>query len=105
MKRMLIVDDDPNMLMFLEHMLEGAGFSTTTTWSREEALRLSVQQSFDSMLIAESLGGADSTLFREQLGLLQPDAALRLIPVGKNRPGELFDLPEAVGMQVGKRCE
>ena len=94
MARILIVDDDPDLLMLLEYTLEGAGFSTTTAWSRQEALRLSVQQSFDLMLIGERLGGIDSALFEEELRLLQPESALRLVHVRRGRSGKRFDLPE-----------
>ena len=97
MERILIVDGDQDLLMLLEYTFEAAGFSTATAWSREEALRMSVQQSFDLILIGEHLGCIDSAMFEVELRLLQPESVLRLIHVRGCRSGKRFDSPEAEG--------
>src|ERR1700746_1391037 len=39
--RILIVDDDEDVLIALERLLEGEGYTTATAWSGKEALVLS----------------------------------------------------------------
>jgi len=65
--RILIVDDDENVLISLEWMLEGAGFSTATAWSGREAAELLRQSQFDLLLVDAHLFDLQSTdLFQDQ---------------------------------------
>jgi CheY-like chemotaxis protein len=52
-KRILILDHDEQVLMDLESLLESAGFETTTTWDRQEALRLLNSRDFDLLLLGD----------------------------------------------------
>ena len=54
-KRVLIVDDDEQVLMKLESRLEAEGYSTTTAWSGQEALRLLRTGAFDLVLLDDFL--------------------------------------------------
>jgi CheY-like chemotaxis protein len=53
--KILIVDDDQDVLIELEHVLEDEGYSTTTAWSAQEALALSEKSHFDLLLVDEDL--------------------------------------------------
>lgn len=64
--RILIVDDDEQVLIALERILEGEGYCTTTAWSGQEALSLLGKSEFDLLLIDEHLPGLESgNLFRD----------------------------------------
>jgi CheY-like chemotaxis protein len=52
-KSILILDHDEQVLMDLESVLESAGFETTTTWDRQEALRLLNSRDFDLLLLGD----------------------------------------------------
>ena len=69
--KILIVDDDEHVLIELERLLESEGYSTTTAWSRSEALAYSDRFHFDLLLIDEHV--ADKALLAE-LKRRQPDA-------------------------------
>jgi CheY-like chemotaxis protein len=86
-KTILIVDDDEQVLISLEHFLEDQGYHTTTAWGGEEALRLLQSRSFDFVLLDHDLPG----LRREELIrhtahathwiLLQPNTRFRPVAV------------------------
>ena len=52
-KRILILDHDEQVLIELESALESAGFETTTTWDRQEAVRLLDSRDFDLLLLGD----------------------------------------------------
>ena len=72
--KILIVDDDEDVLIELEHLLEGEGYSTMTAWSGQEALRLSENSRFDLLLVDEHLGDIDVGALWEGLARQQPQA-------------------------------
>jgi DNA-binding response OmpR family regulator len=94
MKRILIVDDNEDVLIGLERTLEDAGFVTTTAWSREEALRLSDKGPFDLLLIDEHLSDLYSPMLERVLRVAQPKAVLLLMRTQKAPPGKRSDLPD-----------
>lgn len=49
----LIVDCDEDVLVALQHMLEGAGIDTTITWDHTEARTLLGNQPFDILLVGD----------------------------------------------------
>ncbi len=51
--RVLVLNNDPEMLIALEHILEGEGFDTTTTWDAREAFALLNSRHFDVLLVGE----------------------------------------------------
>lgn len=85
MKRILIVDDDEDVLIRLEHTLEAEGYSTATAWSGREALSLAHTADFDLLLIDEHLSDLDSTVVVEKLSQLQPHASLLLMQARRKR--------------------
>ncbi len=54
-RRILIVDDDEQVLMSFERLLEDESFETTTAWSGEEALGLLKKKPFDLVLLDDCL--------------------------------------------------
>lgn len=54
-KRVLIVDNDEELLIKLEHLLEDEGLETTTTWSAAEALDLARQCPYDVLVTGDRL--------------------------------------------------
>jgi DNA-binding response OmpR family regulator len=72
--RILIVDDDEDVLIELEHLLESEGYRTVTAWSGKEALALSETADFDLLLVDEHVGDVDSAILWEGLHHRQPHA-------------------------------
>lgn len=72
--KILIVDDDEDVLIELEHLLEGEGYSTATAWSAREALELSEKGQFDLLLVDEHLGDVDVDTLWNELVRQQPNA-------------------------------
>jgi len=72
--KILIVDDDEDVLIELERLLEGEGYSTVTAWSGQEALELSESSKFDLLLVDDHLGDIDVGKLWEELVRRQPHA-------------------------------
>ena len=72
--RILIVDDDEDVLIRLERLLEGEGYETATAWSGKEALELSGKARFDLLLVDEYLGDVEIAKLWEELQRHQPHA-------------------------------
>jgi DNA-binding response OmpR family regulator len=77
-KRILVVDDDENILSLERTILEQKGFLVTTAGGGEEALKLLREQDFDLVLLDVMMPGLDGwTVARE----LAADEQTREIPV------------------------
>lgn len=72
--KILIVDDDQDVLIELEHLLESEGYSTATAWSGQEALALSEKLQFDLLLVDEHLADVDAHALFDELVARQPNA-------------------------------
>ncbi|HZE25869.1 MAG TPA: response regulator [Terriglobales bacterium] len=72
--KILIVDDDEDVLIELERLLEGEGYSTATAWSGQEALALSEKLQFDLLLVDEHLANVDAHALFDELVARQPNA-------------------------------
>ena len=84
--KILIVDDDEQVLIALERLLEGEGYSTATAWGGREALALSEKARFDLMLVDEHVGYVDFDALRKGLAVRQPGACQLLMHTRKGRP-------------------
>ena len=83
--KILIVDDDERVLIELERLLEGEGYSTATAWGGREALALSEKSRFDVLLVDEHVGDVDFDILREGLALRQPSALQVLMHTRKGQ--------------------
>jgi len=54
-RRILVIDDDEQVLMTLECVLENAGYETTVAWSGQEGLALLRSNEFDLVLLDDYL--------------------------------------------------
>ncbi len=77
-KRILVVDDDENILSLERTILEQKGFAVTTAGGGEEALRLLKQQSFDLVLLDVMMPDKDGFEVCRQI---KQDARTRSLPV------------------------
>jgi DNA-binding response OmpR family regulator len=77
-KRILVVDDDENILSLERTILEKNGFSVTTAGSGEEALRLLKESSFDLVLLDVMMPDKDGF---EVCRLIKQDPRTRTLPV------------------------
>lgn len=78
MARVLIVDDEPNILLSLEFLMQQAGLEVTTAADGEQALDLIHEQTPDLILLDISLPGMSGFDLLEQLRK-SPDT--RTLPV------------------------
>jgi CheY-like chemotaxis protein len=86
--RVLIVDDDEGILILLEHLLEDAGYDTTTAWTGHDAVRLLAESSFDLVLLDDYLSDISSEEVLRQLGKSGGSAPVLLLQSG-TLPDEL----------------
>jgi CheY-like chemotaxis protein len=66
-KHVLVVDNDENVLLQLEHALETEGYQTTTAWSGQQALDLLAQRSFDLVVLDDQLSDSSAEELLKQL--------------------------------------
>jgi DNA-binding response OmpR family regulator len=77
-KRILVVDDDENILSLERTILEQKGFDVTTTAGGKEALRVLAEQPFDLVLLDVMMPEVDGfTVCRK----IKEDAKLKDLPV------------------------
>src|SRR5690554_6344993 len=78
MPRVLVVDDEPNILLSLEFLMQQVGFEVTTAEDAEQAQALISRQVPDLILLDSSLPGMSGFDLLEQL---RADDATRQLPV------------------------
>ena len=73
-KRVLVIDDDEQVLISLECLLENEGYETTVAWSGQEGLALLRSKPFDLVLLDDYLRDmAHEDIFNEIRGMeVQP---------------------------------
>ena len=85
--KILIVDDDEQVLIELDRLLESEGYSTTTAWGGREALAHAEQMQFDVLLVDEDMTHAECTTLSAELKRRQPGACFLQMHTRKNHPG------------------
>ena len=83
--KILIVDDDEEVLIALERLLESEGYRTATAWSRIDAIALLEKSQFDLLLVDEFLEGRDAEPLVVELRLKQPQVFPLLMHTGKSQ--------------------
>jgi DNA-binding response OmpR family regulator len=69
-KRILVIDDDEQVLISLECLLENEGYETTVAWSGQEGLALLRSKGFDLVLLDDFLRDVEhQEIFKEIHGL------------------------------------
>jgi DNA-binding response OmpR family regulator len=67
-EKILVIDDEKNILFTVRQALEPQGYAVTTVTTGEEALRLTAEGSFDLMLLDLKLPGIDGMEVLRQMG-------------------------------------
>jgi DNA-binding response OmpR family regulator len=80
--RILIVEDEPEIVQLITDQLEAAGFACECADSAQEALHALVRHSYDLMLLDRRLPDGDSVAAISRFRALQP--AIRIIMVTAN---------------------
>src|SRR3954471_5057501 len=76
MQRVLVVDDEPELVRMIGQTLDAAGFAAVGAASGERALELANQQEFDAALVDKNLGrGIDGVEVLRHLRKRQPRCA------------------------------
>lgn len=96
-KKILVVDDDPDILTLVRYNLEKEGFKISTVESGEEAIEKTRKTKPDLLILDLMLPGMDGL---EVCRLLKSDASLKHIPVIMlTAKGEETDI--VVGLELG----
>ena len=77
-QRVLVVDDDENILILLEALLENEGYSTTTAWGGREALLRLGSGVFDFIVLDDYLPDVPSEEILRQVQKKWPDTPVLL---------------------------
>ncbi len=88
--KILIVDDDEEVLITLERVLESEGYSTATAWSAREALALSEKLHFDLLLVDDHEGDQEFDALLAGLKRHQPRAFQLLMHTRKDQRSDLL---------------
>ena len=106
-KRILVVDDDEDVLIALETLFENEGYDTTTAWTGHEALDLLGSRAFDLVLVDGCLPDLDS---KEILKKIQGMPIRPLVIVMEAQPSfddlnrfELMGAADVVGKWMPRR--
>jgi len=76
MQKVLVVDDEPEVVRMIGQALDAAGFASVGAASGERALELAAQQEFDAALVDKNLGrGIDGVEVLRHLRKRQPRCA------------------------------
>lgn len=67
MNRILIAEDEPRIVSFLEKGLRANGFTTTTATNADEVISMALNDSFDLLLLDLGLPGKDGLTVLEEL--------------------------------------
>lgn len=78
MAKVLVVDDEPNIVLSLEFLMQQAGFEVTTAYDGESALALVNETPPDLVLLDISLPGISGFEVLEQL---RSQAAFKRLPI------------------------
>lgn len=78
MAKVLVVDDEPNIVLSLEFLMQQAGFEVTTAFDGESALMLVNENPPDLVLLDISLPGISGFEVLEQL---RNQAAFKRLPI------------------------
>lgn len=78
MAKVLVVDDEPNIVLSLEFLMQQAGFEVTTAYDGESALALVNENPPDLVLLDISLPGISGFEVLEQL---RSQAAFKRLPI------------------------
>ena len=80
-KRILIVDDDKNILEVLSLRLESEGYQVSSADRAEDALRMATDELFDLSLVDLKLSGKESGIdLMEKLHQLAPEMPVIILP-------------------------
>ena len=73
MTKILVVDDDQNLLEIIKLGLQTAGYEVVTAWQEEDAIAAVTEQIFDLSIIDLQLIHEDGITLMEKLHLINPD--------------------------------
>jgi CheY-like chemotaxis protein len=87
--RILIVDNDEDVLRIFDNLFRNEGFDTRTTWSGHEALALAKSRPFDVFLVDDYLPDLHSADFLKRLSRHSAQPSIIVMRKGKPTPAEL----------------
>ncbi|MHA1941919.1 MAG: sigma-54-dependent transcriptional regulator [Candidatus Hodarchaeales archaeon] len=77
--KILVIDDDRNLLEVIRMRLESENYEVTTTLNEEEALNLIKGESFDLSIIDLQLAQTDGITLMEEIHLIVPDLPIIIL--------------------------
>ncbi|HWP23703.1 MAG TPA: sigma-54 dependent transcriptional regulator [Candidatus Binatia bacterium] len=77
--RVLVVDDNPNLLELIEMRLESADYRVVTTLEEEKAIRAFKEQLFDLCIVDLMLANGDGLTLMDELRAINPDVPMIIL--------------------------
>ena len=96
-KKILVVDDDPNMLLLIDFNLSQRGYAVTTATDGATALQLAQHGSFDLLILDLMLPGLTGFQITERLRRLPRFSAIPILLVTARSRMEDFERASQVG--------
>ena len=87
--RVLVVDDDPQVLWHIRNTLTEAGYTPTATWDPEEVERLIAVERPHLVLLDSALTGADGSCLMQRISKVTDAPVVLLSGHGENQEGDL----------------
>jgi DNA-binding response OmpR family regulator len=92
-RKILVVDDDPNIRAQVRAMLERAGYAVTTARNGCEAIALIAQSDYDVVLLDVTMPKLSGVGVVEQLSKANNPVLAHTYLLSSNDPNQLGDLP------------
>jgi len=77
--RILVLDDEPSIRVFLDKALRSFGYAVVTARSGEEAIEIARDQDFDVYLVDHQMAGATGLDVFESVTEARPESAARFV--------------------------
>ena len=77
--KILVVDDDRNILQVIKMRLASGGYQVVTTGIAEEALNLAAQEPFDLLVLDLKIDGQDGISLMEKIHQINPDVPVIIL--------------------------
>jgi len=86
--KILVVDDDRNLIEVLKVRVESAGYEVTTALNEEEAIEAAKNQMFDLAILDLQLERSDGISLMQKLHLLFPDLPVIILTAPRMEPSK-----------------
>ena len=101
MKRILVVDDEPQIVQLLQNLLEHNGFQVEEAANGEDALKLNQKQNFDLVVTDIIMPGKEGIQTIQEIRKINPRLKIIAISGGGHSASSVYlDMAEKMGANI-----